>query len=518
MTVPGLPRRPDPDQLRRRAKELRDAARSGDPAALARLATVGGPVTLSAAQLVIAREHGFASWPALTAAVRARVADVAERVEMFLRASVGGPMRQAVALLADDPDIADHDPRTAVVLGDVDRVREQIARDPGWAMRPDRDSGWPPLLGVCSSRWHRDPRRAEGMTGVARLLLDAGADPNTRVDGDGGRRRCGTLFAAAGCADNPAITRLLLERGAIPDDDTLYLAGFVTDHECLRLLLPHVPDIAASTALAAPISNNDPAGVELLLSAGVDPNRPLPAELFGERHRGGPAIGTVAAAVEFAGGEVVRMLVAAGADPTTPGRDGYSPVRLALRRGDVELAEWLLAHGARADTTDGDRLLAACLRADHAEMARLVAAVPGVAGTVSEADRTVALIRAAQRGALAATELMLDIGFDAGPRGGDDGATPLHAAAGAGSVDVVRLLVARGADVHARDTTWDSPPLDWAIVGSGLRLGDNPHADWVATVRALVEAGADVSSVSWNQDKPPSDDVASLLASYGREG
>jgi ankyrin repeat protein len=466
MTVPPLPERPDLDQLRRQAKEP-------------------------------------------------RVADLAERVEMFLRASVGGPMRRAVALLADDPGIAGHDLRTAVVLGDADRVREQIARDPGWVTRPDEGSGWPPLLGVCGSRWHRDPRRAEGMTEVARLLLAAGADPNTRVDDGSEQRRCGTLFAAAGCANNPAITRVLLERGAVPDDETLYLAAFWSDHECLRLLLPHVPDIAASAALAAPISNNDPDGVRLLLAAGVDPNQALPADLFGERRAREPTIGTVAAAVECGGQELVTVLVAAGADPNTPGRGGASPYRLALRRGETELAEWLVSHGARPDITDGDRLLAACLRGDRVEVDRLVAVVPGVADQVAEADRVVALIRAAERGAVAAAMRLLEVGFDPNLPGGEEGATPLHAAAGAGSDEVVRLLVERGADVHARDATWDSPPLDWAIVGSGLRLGDNPGADWVATVRALIGAGADVSAVSWNQDKPPSEEVAAVLAGYG---
>ena len=54
-----LPPRPSLDQLRRRAKELRDAAQSGDPAALGRItarapAARPGTVTLAAAQLAIA--------------------------------------------------------------------------------------------------------------------------------------------------------------------------------------------------------------------------------------------------------------------------------------------------------------------------------------------------------------------------------------------------------------------------------------------------------------------------------
>lgn len=66
MTARSLPDRPDLDQLRRQAKELRNAGRDGEPDALSRLAAyrpAGAPVTLAAAQLVVAREHGFSSWP-----------------------------------------------------------------------------------------------------------------------------------------------------------------------------------------------------------------------------------------------------------------------------------------------------------------------------------------------------------------------------------------------------------------------------------------------------------------------
>jgi hypothetical protein len=66
-----LPDRPDLDQLRRQAKELLRAA-DGEPRARARLRAVSERVTLSAAQLAIAREHGFASWPALRAEAERR--------------------------------------------------------------------------------------------------------------------------------------------------------------------------------------------------------------------------------------------------------------------------------------------------------------------------------------------------------------------------------------------------------------------------------------------------------------
>src|SRR5439155_16549603 len=57
------------EQLRKQAKELVRAARAGDEAALGRLGDLG-PI-LTSAQLVLAREHGYSSWPALVHALEA---------------------------------------------------------------------------------------------------------------------------------------------------------------------------------------------------------------------------------------------------------------------------------------------------------------------------------------------------------------------------------------------------------------------------------------------------------------
>jgi hypothetical protein len=72
-----LPARPDLGQLRRQARELHRAAADGDGLALGRLRQASGTVTLSAAQLAIARDHGFASWPRLKAEVERRRAVLA---------------------------------------------------------------------------------------------------------------------------------------------------------------------------------------------------------------------------------------------------------------------------------------------------------------------------------------------------------------------------------------------------------------------------------------------------------
>jgi hypothetical protein len=74
--VSELPGRPHLDQLRRQARELLRAAAAGEPAALTRVRAVSERVSLSAAQLAVAREHGFASWPTLHAEVERRLAEL----------------------------------------------------------------------------------------------------------------------------------------------------------------------------------------------------------------------------------------------------------------------------------------------------------------------------------------------------------------------------------------------------------------------------------------------------------
>jgi hypothetical protein len=74
--MPDLPDRPDLGQLRRQARDLQRRAAAGDADALHQVRSVAKSVTLSAAQLAIARDHGFATWPRLKAEVERRRAAV----------------------------------------------------------------------------------------------------------------------------------------------------------------------------------------------------------------------------------------------------------------------------------------------------------------------------------------------------------------------------------------------------------------------------------------------------------
>jgi hypothetical protein len=71
-----LPDRPSLEQLRKQAKELLQQLRNGDPSAIERLrkhkSNADDPI-LADAQFVLAREHGFGSWPRLVQHVQSSV-------------------------------------------------------------------------------------------------------------------------------------------------------------------------------------------------------------------------------------------------------------------------------------------------------------------------------------------------------------------------------------------------------------------------------------------------------------
>ena len=68
-----LPDRPNLDQLRRQAKELLRAAKTGDKGALRRIRSSSKADTLAAAQLALARQYGFKSWASLKQEVERRM-------------------------------------------------------------------------------------------------------------------------------------------------------------------------------------------------------------------------------------------------------------------------------------------------------------------------------------------------------------------------------------------------------------------------------------------------------------
>ncbi|MDE3075709.1 MAG: ankyrin repeat domain-containing protein, partial [Chloroflexota bacterium] len=214
--------------------------------------------------------------------------------------------------------------------------------------------------------------------------------------------------------------------------------------------------------------------------------------------------------------ELIELLLAHGADVNAPGPDGRPPYRLATSQGRGDAAQLLRRYGADERLTETDRFLSACLRNDRSEAENVMKDHPDVIARLSQGDKAI-LAQATETGNTAAVGLLLDLGFPIDSAAGDDGRTLLHAAAYSGSAGTVRLLLERGADIEARDTTWDGTPLQWAMVGSGESPRRNPTPDWVATVRTLIDAGAVTAGITLSPDdpKPPSREIAELLRAYG---
>ena len=510
--MPALPANLNLDQLRHQAKDLLRAAKAGDADALNELRTVSERDTLDSAQLAVAWRYGFASWAKLKTGVEARNVELAEQAIAFCQASVNR-IGVAVRMLEATPELARYSSATAVVLGDAARVAEDLRRDPSLATRTDPRWGWSPLHLACASRWCQlDSARADGLLAVAKLLLEAGVDPTATTSGrraDWTPLRCVIASANSGPSNRP-LAELLLERGAVPNDHDLYLAGFAHDrHQLLPMLIAKTPNLAevAEQALAAPISNDDTESARMLLTAGADPNH--------YKDDDGQPVPIVWAALEAGcGREFLELLLDHRADPNAAGPDERTPYQFATAGGQTELAGLLRRRGAADSATAVDRFLSACRRADRADAEQLLNDQPGVLERLSDEERA-AIFRAAEHGETAAVGLMLDLGFPLETRG-DDGGTALHAAAYSGSTQTVRLLLDRGADIEARDTTWNDTPLGWAAVGSGERPRTNNAADWMKTVRTLLEHGASTTEISLDPDnpKPPSPEVAELLRAH----
>ncbi|HEV3486747.1 MAG TPA: ankyrin repeat domain-containing protein [Vicinamibacterales bacterium] len=95
--------------------------------------------------------------------------------------------------------------------------------------------------------------------------------------------------------------------------------------------------------------------------------------------------------------------------------------------------------------------------------------------TADAESRHLALALAAQLGHAAVVQLLLDRGEDPNrynPEGCHAHATPLHQAVWANHMDVVQVLVDRGARLDIRDRIYRGTPLDWAKYGGRTAIAE----------------------------------------------
>jgi len=148
----SLPPRPDLRHLRDEAKRRRKA---------------GEFASLALAQLALAREYGFRSWPRLKFHVEAVTLDASERSGALIASVTSADLRRARALLDADPALARHDLACACACGEADEVSRRLAARPAAVSEPTGPNGWEPILYACFSRLLRPGRRPRASSSSA---------------------------------------------------------------------------------------------------------------------------------------------------------------------------------------------------------------------------------------------------------------------------------------------------------------------------------------------------------------
>ena len=115
-------------------------------------------------------------------------------------------------------------------------------------------------------------------------------------------------------------------------------------------------------------------------------------------------------------------------------------------------------HRGERTVNERDPLVGALLAGDSATVDAITAEDPSALERASTSHPNL-ILDAVSAGRWHAVELMLQSGFAADVT---DGAGPLHHAAGAGRLDVVKLLVEHGADMYRTDPDWRASAQGWA--------------------------------------------------------
>ena len=476
-----LPARPDIEQLKRQAKDLLKSFKSGETAAIERIRQnhprseiAGAKPRLSDAQVVIAREYGYESWPKLKAAVENILLDRSDPVELIHEAFQTDNASLVRKLLARHPEIKA-------------MINEPVAQA--------FDS--PPIT-LVKSRAMLD------------LLLAAGADINAKSRWWAGG--FGLLHSAS-----PDLARYAIERGAAVD---AHAAARLGDLERLRQIVAREPESVHARGGDGQTPLHFAANVEIasfLLDRGAEidardvDHESTPAQYMVKnrqdvaRHliaRGcktdilmAAALGDLALTKQLltADPECIRIRVSEEYFPMIGGKSGgtiyqwelgwhVSPHRVAKQFGHRDVFQWLMEHSP-AEV----QLVNAAWLGDAPLARALLAARPNLIEALSGTERR-QLGHAARNNDTSAAALMIETGWPVDVRV-QHNATPLHWAAWHGNTKLVKLLLAKNPPLEDTQNDFSGTPMRWAIHGSEngwfCKTGD-----YAGTVAALLASGA----------------------------
>jgi len=224
-------------------------------------------------------------------------------------------------------------------------------------------------------------------------------------------------------------------------------------------------------------------------------------------------------AAENGDAALTTLLLEHGADPNTALPEGETALMTAARTGDTATLDALLAAGARVDEREGWKGQTALHWAAHennADAIRTLLAAGAERDARSAAGDFSALLFAVRAGAIDAARALLDAGADPN-QSLLDGTSALVLAATNAHYEVAGLLLERGADPNAAAQGWTAlHQVAWSRrwnVGFNLPgPAQTGHLDSLELVRRLVAKGANIDA---RQTKEPADGNRNKLDRLG---
>lgn len=334
MPVKPLPPNADLNHLKHQAKDLLNAHAERDPQAVQRIrefhprferaadiTIFNAAFKLADAQLTIARECGFASWPNLKRRVEKPIP--ADDLSLPFHERIQDPVfRRAVDLL----DAGNVEGLKAHLRAHPNLVHQRVVFEGGNYFRN------PTLLEFVAENPVRRGKLPANIVEIAEVVLEAGAK-NDRAILDETLGLVCTGCVSRECGAQIPLINLLCDYGA-DAKAAIHVAALHGERE------------AVHTFIARGVSVDLP--VAAALGRSEDARRLLP-DADGEARQLALAL-----ASQFGHVEVVRSLLDAGEDPNrySPGHSHSTPLHQAAGAGHLEVVRLLVERGARLDMKD----------------------------------------------------------------------------------------------------------------------------------------------------------------------
>jgi ankyrin repeat protein len=460
-----LPARANLEHLRNEAKQR-----------LKEIRTEHATAKLTDAQLLVAREYGFASWRQLKAAVDDRY------YERVFAAARDGDLDTVRRALDDgfNPGTTDRTGRTihqvAKTLRHTDlellmrqyQERDDRRDDVKHTVKAIQDAAaggraddlgrlldaYPDLLDARGVELERQTALHKAAWNdridCVRLLLERGADVRIRDYGDNAY----ALHFAAETADLE-IVRMLVDAGSDVvgegDDHDVNVLGWATCRGRVREdVASYLLSVGAKLNIWSAIALDRAPDVRRFVED--DPSM-LTARMSRSEHQRTP-LHHAAAANRPA---MVRLLIDLGADVTSTDDTGATPLATAAEEhADRSIIATLEQAGAPID------LLTAVSLGRYDLAGRMVDEDPARIGPGGR--DTIALHRLVAKQNADAVRWLIDRGVDVNAKRvlWDCNHTALHVIAERGAIDLARMLLAAGADPNIRDDKYNATALGWA--------------------------------------------------------